>query len=266
MGIGSDERCKIILELLQKHGSVKIADLVNQFQVSGETIRRDLAFLDAVGQLTKVHGGAISEAPGFNAPKYVDRKTAYIDEKLEIAQAACGYVQEGMSIALDISTTNLEVAKVIKKKFSQLTILTNSLAIATELSDAKSFEIIIPGGRLLGDQLAVVGDMCLANMRQYNVDLYFISANGISLENGITDFGIVEVEAKKVMAEIARRRILVAVSTIFNAVSLVKVADLSSVECIITDSGLDNEIAKFFAQSGVKIIRAGAAPKLIIEV
>ncbi|MCL2294891.1 MAG: DeoR/GlpR family DNA-binding transcription regulator [Spirochaetes bacterium] len=258
MGIASDERCKIILELLQKHGSVKTDDLITRFQVSGETIRRDLAFLDAAGQLTKVHGGATSGDFGFSAPRYVDRKALHIDEKIEIAEAACDFVQEGMSIALDISTTNLEVAKAIKKKFSQLTILTNSLAIATELSDAKSFDIIIPGGRLLGDQLAVVGDMCLANMRQYNVDLYFVSANGVSLENGITDFGIVEVEAKKVMAEIAQRRILVAVSTIFNEISLVKVADLSSVECIITDSRLDDGILQNFARNGVRIIRAGS--------
>ena len=255
MGISSEERCRAILELVQEHGSAKTIDLIGRFQVSGETIRRDLNYLETTGQLSKVYGGAIKETIDISAPKYLDRETVHIDDKREIAQKACDFLKEGMSVALDISTTNLEVARAIKKNFQRLTVLTNSLVIATELSDAKNFDIIIPGGRLLGDQLAVVGDMCLANMRQYNIDLYFVSANGVSIQNGITDFGLVEVEAKKVMAEIAKRRILVAVSSIFNVVSLVKVADLNCVECIITDSNLDDGIVKLFERNGSKIIR-----------
>lgn len=253
-----EERYKKIMELLRENTIVRTPQLAELFGVSGETIRRDLDYLEAEGLLKKIYGGAVLETIDSSEPRFADRESQFHSGKLEVAKLACGFVSEGQSIALDVSTTNLEIARELKKRFQRLTILTNSIAIAAELADAPGYDVILTGGRVNGAQMAVTGEMCISNLRQYNIDLYFMSTNGISLRAGITDFGFGEVEAKRVMAQISQRRILVSISNRFDVVSLLKVAELSDVELIITDSMLKKETEHQYSAYGVKIVKPDA--------
>src|SRR5699024_587609 len=99
------------------------------------TVRRDLIYLEKQGLLTRVHGGAVLVEVNSRELSFTVRESKYLKEKQEIANKATDYVVEGQSIAMDVSTTNTEIAKMLKEKFNRLTILTNSMVIANELSE-----------------------------------------------------------------------------------------------------------------------------------
>lgn len=251
----AEERYKKILQLLEKDNSVKTSALTKLFNVSIETIRRDLEYLENEGLLKRVYGGAVLDKVDAKQQVFQVREKDHFDEKIEIAQIACRFVEEGQSIAMDVSTTNLEIAKMLKQKFRMLTILTNSLIIANELADMDDYTVILTGGILRKEEYSLIGEMCETNIGQFHVDLAFISASGISLNAGITDYGFGEVQAKKRMLDIAQKIIVVCNSSRFDVISLLKVCDLSRVDQIITDAKLKDHVAERYKRAGLEIIK-----------
>ncbi len=248
------DRHQQIMQLLHEFQSVKTADLIARFGVSFETIRRDLEYLEQEGFLKRVHGGATLPAADYQKElPFTVREMKRLQEKRELAQTALRHVEEGQSLFLDVSTTNTEFAKALMTRFDRLTILTNSFQIASILMAKPQFTIIFIGGVVRNSEHCVVGDFAESFVLQFHADLFFMSVSGISLTEGLTDYGISEIQLKKKMLERAQRVIVLADSSKFNAVSLTPLCGLDKIERIVTDSGLAPDVLDRYKEAGVVI-------------
>lgn len=252
----ANDRHNKILEMLERDGSVRNSKLVTIFEVSLETVRRDLDFLEKQGLLQKVHGGAILNSKNKeNANQtYIVRETKNIEEKREIATLALKFINENETIALNSSTTSIEIARLIKDKFTSLTVVTNSLRIAEELADKKGINLILAGGIYNKNEFAFLGEITERFLNEFIVDKAFVSVGGISLKRGITDFLIDEVIVERKMIKIAEEAIILADSSKIGSNSLIKVCDTEEVDFIITDSKFKDEDKEIYLQNGIKII------------
>lgn len=246
----AQDRQKKIIELLYENGSVQVSNLTDILAVSVETVRRDLEALEKENKLERVHGGAIlgdKKLESFNV-----RTKEYLSEKIEIAHIASKLIKENQSIAMDSSTTNLEMSKILKNNFNNLTIITNSLLISYELANS-GFNIILTGGKLVPEQYSFVGNMALQNISNFYVDIAFISTSGVSLNSGFTDFNINDVDIQRKMIEIADKAYLLADHSKFEKTALIKVSDFDSITAIISDSKLSKSISKKYKNNGIDI-------------
>ncbi|WP_338042507.1 DeoR/GlpR family DNA-binding transcription regulator [Paenibacillus ginsengarvi] len=249
------QRHQAIMQKLNKEQSIKASELIELFGVSFETVRRDLEFLENEGLLQRVHGGAILKQLDYSQeiPLTV-RETAYRTEKVELAAVACRYVSEGQSIALDVSTTNNEFAAVLAKKFERLTVITNSLPIASMLSPMPHYTVVLIGGVIRSSEQSIIGDLAEQFAARFHPDLFFMSMSGVTLAEGITDYGIGEIGVKKTLLRNAKRTIALADSSKFDRVSLTKICGCAEVERFVTDSGIDRELVERYRQNGVEIV------------
>lgn len=251
----AEQRHQIIIQRLNQDKSIRASELTEQFGVSFETIRRDLEFLESEGYLRRVHGGAILEQPDYSREiPLTIRESIYLEEKTELAQIAVRYVMEGMSIALDPSTTNTQIAKALKNKFDCLTVITNSLPIINELISMPRYTLIMSGGVIRQDEQSIIGDLAEEFTSRFHADLFFMSMSGVTLEAGITDNAIAEVQVKKIMHANAKRSIALADSSKFGQNSLIKVCGVTEVERFVTDSKIDRDIVEKFNESGIEIV------------
>lgn len=250
------ERYDKILDLLEKNGSVKVPKLTELFNVSVETIRRDLDNLEKKGHLKKVYGGAVLASHFDNETTFTNRKTERSSEKLELAEIAASVIKEGMSVALDAGTTNLVLAKVLKKKYKQLTILTNSLAIVNELVDMEDYKIILTGGVYNNKENSFIGNILENKINKLHIDTAFISVMGISLFEGLTDNDYESIQIQKQFIEISQNVIILADNSKFDNVCLLKIADFQDINMIITDSKLKEIIKEKYSRKGIEIINS----------
>lgn len=248
----SEERKVQIVSLLKEKGNIKVADLAKIYDVSEVTIRKDLQELEEDGLLKRVHGGAVLNDSIKFEPTFSEKSDKYIIEKESIGKASAKLIKDGDIIALDSGTTTLQIAKNITAK--NLTVVTNSLDIAYELSNKKDIDVIVTGGNLRWETRAFVGpltDMALKNIR---VDKAFIGANGISLKLGITTPNIIEANTKKTIISVSQEVIVVCDHSKFNSVFFAKIADINDVDIIVTDNGIDKETLDQYEKEGVELI------------
>ncbi|MCD9023957.1 DeoR/GlpR family DNA-binding transcription regulator [Cohnella silvisoli] len=251
----AQQRHKAIIQKINEEKSIKVPDLMQMFGVSIETIRRDLEYLEKEGFLKRVHGGAmLAEIDYKKELPFAVRETTYRDEKNELAEIATRYVSEGQSIAMDVSTTNTQFAKALKNKVEWLTVITNSLPIVNELVEMPHYTIILTGGVIRNQERCVVGDMAEAFVSQFHVDTFFMSISGVSLAEGVTSYGIGEVEIQKRMLKNAKQTIVLGDSSKFEAVSLLKVCNCTDVDRFITDSKISRDIVDKYAKQGIEIV------------
>lgn len=255
----AEERYQIIMDLIEQEGSVKVSNLIKLFNVSIETIRRDMEYLESEGLLKRVYGGAIPVQSiimckqGKSYTSFMARVSKNIDEKLQIASTAIKLISEGDSIALDSGTTTLELAKALKKNFNRLTILTNSLMVLNELSEVSNFTVISTGGIFKGDEYSFVGDMACDVISGFNIDKAFISVSGVSLKNGLTDWRMEEIQIQKKMIDMSNEVIVLTDSAKFNNSSLLNICSIENVSAIVTDTNLDKDTLLDYSGAGVKI-------------
>ncbi|WP_256761973.1 DeoR/GlpR family DNA-binding transcription regulator [Cohnella sp. WQ 127256] len=244
-----------IIQKLNTEKSVKVSELMELFKVSFETIRRDLEYLEKEGHLQRVHGGAklIESYDNNQELSFTVRELKYRDEKRELAMLATEWVSNGQSLILDVSTTNTTFAQVLKEKFDQLTILTNSFPIANELMEKPGFTVIFIGGVVRNQERCTIGDFAESFILQFNADLFFMSVSGISIEQGITDYGIGEVLLKKKMMGCAKETIVLADSSKFEVVSLLNVCPNEKVSRFVTDSRISSDIVKQYRDQGISL-------------
>lgn len=249
----AQDRYDQILEQLAQNHSVKVSRLIKQFGVSIETVRRDLEHLESQGLLKRVHGGAVAGGCGLETTRS-HRQNELMAQKREIGEILCSYIQEGDSIAMDASTTNHAIAQVLKSHFKRLTVLTNYIPIMQELSAQKEYTIIVPGGIVNNEELSITGDFAEYTIPQFRIHKMLLSMSGISLKDGLTDFGFQELPVKKKMMEISRELIVVADSSKFGIASLFKVCDFTDINMIVTDSGLKENVKQEFFKQGIEIV------------
>lgn len=248
-----NQRLKEIMAALDESGSVTVQNLSRKLKVTPETIRRDLEGLEREGKLKRVYGGAIGAGENIEEFDAHTRETINISEKMNLASIAADFVNEGSLVALDDSTTNIEIAKNLAKKFSNLTCITNSFAIAQIFAKNPKMRILLASGRLNNKDLYTYGQSAINFIRMYHADIFFMSASGISLDNGIMDYGFDQFDVKMAMKESSSRVFCVADNTKFEKTATIKVCDLDDVDGIITDKNINLKLIEKLTELGVNL-------------
>lgn len=246
----------MILDLLRQRRLVKTGDLAEQLAVSDETIRRDLERLERQGLVRRVHGGATVPAGTGLEPPYDSRAAINIDEKQRIGAVAASMVSDGDTLLIDIGTTTLEFAKCLRDK-RDLTVLTNSMPTALELSTNSSAKVYLLGGLVRQGELSLSGFLTEAALKEFFVDKAFVGAGGLSAIEGLTDYHVAEAQVRRTMVARAREVIVLADHTKFGAVALTMVVPLRMIHKIITDGTVTESDIQTFAQQGVEVIVVG---------
>ncbi len=232
-----EERRQHILALAQQHGRVLVEDLSQDLGISRITIRKDLDSLERRGVLQRPQGGALLPQAGtIFDPALAEKEKLQSQEKLRISAAAAALVQEGQCILLDSGTTTTGVAKALKK-FTHLTVITNAVNIAAELS-ATDFEVILTGGSLRKNSFSLVGPLAEEVLHDMHADILFLGVDGFDLEMGLTTPNVMESRVNRAMVKAATTVVAVCASTKFNRRSLSKIVDVSAIHHVITDSKL----------------------------
>ena len=251
----AEQRYQKIINLMQTDGSVKVADLKKKMGVSPETVRRDLENMEAQGLIRRTRGGAFladkEEMPGERTIQYQNfsaRERENLESKVEIAEFAVRFIKEGQSIALDSGTTAYELARVIKRTFRSLTVVTNSIAILNELADAKGITLIATGGVYRPEEMAFVSDIAGMIFSKLSINTFFLTTC-----RGITYQRMDEIIVQEKMMEASDQTIVIADSTKLGVNSLVKMCDIDRVGMIITDSEASKEQIRPFEQAGISV-------------
>lgn len=229
------ERQQRIKQLVLLQGSLRVAELAEQFGVSEMTIRRDFETLAEAGHLERTFGGAVAAEQTAFETSYSIRLGKHRAEKNALAQYAAKLIQDGDSIALDASTTCLALARELSKR--PVMIITNSLDCAQELRSG-SARVILTGGYLRQVAGSFAGPLAIKALEGFRVDHSFISAKAVSLSDGLMDSDADEVEVKRTMLACAAKKTAVLDSSKFDKRALVRIADLSSFNLIISDEHL----------------------------
>ncbi|MFI5838731.1 DeoR/GlpR family DNA-binding transcription regulator [Catenuloplanes sp. NPDC051500] len=250
-----EERQQEILRLARANGRVDVMALADGLNVTAETIRRDLTVLERAGVLRRVHGGAIPvERIGFE-PALAARDSVLISEKERIAKAALAEVPAEGAIILDAGTTTARLAQLLPSD-RELTVVVNSPVIAASLALKSNLSVLLLGGRLRGKTLATVDDWALRPLEEMYVDVAFMGTNGLSAERGMTTPDPAEAAVKRAMINASRRVVLLADHTKVGNDYLARFGSMSDLDLLITDNGLDAELADEVEAAGVRVVRA----------
>ena len=247
-----EERRQYIIALAQQHGRVLVEELSQSLGVSPITIRKDLDYLQSRGVLKRTHGGALLPGSGaLSDPSLQEKEGRHSEEKLRISAAAVNLVHEGQCVLLDSGTTTTAIARALKK-FSHLTIITNAVNIASELSGT-DFEVLLTGGALRKNSFSLVGPLAEDMLRDMHADILFLGVDGFDLEIGLTTPNVMESRVNRAMVKAASMVVAVCDSTKFNRRSLSKIVDATAIHHVITDSNLPKETAEALRTINIKL-------------
>lgn len=248
------ERQKYITEIVEREKSVKVIDLSKLFDVTEETIRRDLEKIEKQGILKRTYGGAIfinSVIKDVDDTPFSMRVKENISGKQKIAMAVSDMLYDGEVVMLDPSTTCLEVAKNIDKS-KRLTVITNSISILSELSTHEELNVVSTGGTLRKRSLSLIGPTAKDNIKNYYADKAVISCKGVDLQRGVMDTNELEVEIKKAMIGCAKEIILAVDSTKMQRLSMHKLIEMSKINYLVVDQELTPEWQEFCKENNIK--------------
>lgn len=247
------ERRNLILEKLQDEKKVVVSELSTLFDVSEETIRRDLDKLDKEGLAIKSYGGAVlNENTSLDMPFNVRKKRNMKGKKI-IGDIINDLVQEGEHIIVDPSTTAVAIVKALKNR-KKLTVITNSIEVLIELSDVSGWDIISTGGTLKENYLALVGPKATDVIKSFNADKVILSCKGLDIDKGITDSNEMFSQVKQTMLKSASMRILAADYTKFNKVAFSTISDFDNIDMVVTDIRPSESWMKFFEEKGIECL------------
>jgi DeoR family transcriptional regulator of aga operon len=247
-----EERRRAILEILKRDGRVLVQDLTKRFGTSQVTIRKDLEDLHAHGLIHRTHGGALPAREGaLDDPGLREKQNLHRKEKLLIAKEAARMVQEGQVVILDSGTTTTEIARALRE-FRNLTIVTNAVNIATELSGT-AVEVILTGGTLRKNSFSLVGPIAEETLRRLNADLLFLGVDGFDVHYGLSTPNLLEAKVNRVMVEISKRTVAVCDSSKFGRRSLSLIVAPSALQGIVTDRGIPRSDLNALKKSGIEV-------------
>jgi DeoR/GlpR family transcriptional regulator of sugar metabolism len=253
------ERRQQIVDLVYKQGSTTVSELCALFDVSDMTIRRDLRELDRDGLLRRVHGGAVSNLGRSYEPPFQTRSMHLVEAKQAIGRIAAQLIKDGDSLALDVGTTTLEIARNMGNRHN-LTIITGSLPIANEICSSHSLtssvRLILTGGIVRAGELSMTGDIAEETYRRLHVDKAFIGVGGVSLESGLTEYNLEDAVVKRALIRYAQQRIVVADGSKLGRTAFASVAPLSMVDILVTDPNAPPEIVAALESMDIDVILA----------
>lgn len=248
------ERQTTILHLLSELGIVRVSDLAQKMQVTEETIRRDLEKLESQGLIKKIHGGAIAVKVNEMEQPFSEREISNLDVKNRLARAAMRLIRPGDSIALDASTTVLQLAKIIPN--ATHLILTYSLSVQMALTNHDEITVFSCGGRLLPHSMSLGGPMAEKFIEQFHVDKVFLSCRGLSIRRGISDANELQSHMKRKLVSIANEAILLVDHSKFDQDGFSIIGDINTVHTVISDGPVSLAYRKWFSENNIDLVEA----------
>ncbi len=237
----AEKRRALILDILDRKGSVSVTELHERLGVSRETLRRDITRLANESRLTKIHGGALSNISV--EPALTDRMTQNIEGKKAIGRMAAEMIPDGVSIILDCGTTTLCMADYLVER-RRLTVYTNDLQIAAKLAGLNENLVLLMGGEVRGTDGSTVGRDATQMLENYYADFAIIGVSAFSPERGLMDYTREATELRKMMLDHARVNILLADHTKFEREAPIKLTGSEKLDNLITDTKPKRSLAK----------------------
>jgi DeoR family transcriptional regulator, fructose operon transcriptional repressor len=253
----AEERQQAIASLVIAQGRASVTELAHAYDVTTETVRRDLATLDKAGVLRRVHGGAVPvRALHLVEPGVGERETTRSQHKDAIATAAADFFPlSGASVLLDAGTTTARIAAQLPTD-RELIVVTNSVPIAARLAATPSVSLQLLGGRVRGLTQAAVGEQTLRVLDTLRVDVAFIGTNAVTVRHGLSTPDSDEAAVKRAMVKAANYVVVVADSSKVGREDFVSFAPISSVDVLITDSEIGAADRAQLTRSGVEVMVA----------
>lgn len=250
-----EERRRAIVERLRQRGRVTVNELREAMQVSAVTIRQDLRALEESGWLERTYGGAVLKTGGFTPSElsFHVRQKRHKREKDAIGAVAAALVHEGDAIGLDGSTTAFALVAYLKQ-FDRITVVTNSLIMAQGFLDAPHVQVLMPGGRLRRDSVALVGRP--DDIPSIHLTIGFFGTGGITVDHGATETDPDEVAMKQALTRQCLSVVIVADASKWGRIAPYTFVPLERIQRIITDEAAPAESIEQFEARGIPVDRA----------
>jgi DeoR family fructose operon transcriptional repressor len=253
----AEERQQAITRLVGERGRVAVTDLATEFDVTTETVRRDLSLLERAGLVHRVHGGAVPAGAlaGIEAA-LSERDTVNQGAKDQIARAALAHLPRGeATIVLDAGSTTARFASLLPTD-RRLTVVTHAVPVAARLAGLATIDLHLLPGRVRPSTQAAVGADTVAALGRIRADVVFVGTNGISLDHGLSTPDLEEAAAKRALIRAARKVVVLADSSKIGQETAQSFADLAEVDVLITDSAIDPRDQAEIAAAGPEVVIA----------
>ncbi len=251
--LSAPERQQRLLHYIEQQQRITVNQIVEHFDISLATARRDLETLADQGKVQRVHGGAIAVRQAAPEPPVLQRTAEQSSEKVRIGQAAADLVADGETVFLSSGTTVLDVARRLRGKRG-LTVITNSLLVMNELADARDVTVISLGGMLRHSEMSLLGHITELALNELHADKVILGIRAIDPENGLTSGYLPETVTDRAILKIGREVIVVADHTKCGASATAFVAPITAAHTLITDVGTSHAFIAAVQARGVKVM------------
>ena len=249
----TSQRKQRILEQLLKEGQVLSKDLSVRFEVSEDTVRRDLRELAAEGRLQRVHGGALPSSSA--TATFSERKSLKTEAKRKVAQKGAELISSGQVVIIDGGTTTSELIACLPDDL-RITVVTHSPSIALGLIEHPSIEVILIGGRLFKHSVVTVGAATIEGIGKIQADIFFMGVTGVHTEAGLTTGDYEEACIKRAFSGRAAETVVLVSPEKINAASPFVIGDLGLIDTIVVDSAADENWVRSIEEKGVTVMKA----------
>lgn len=250
----AEERQEAVVSMVSRRGRVSVTQLATEFEVTTETVRRDLTVLERAGLLRRVHGGAVhaDSLPVIEAA-LAERDLAHTAEKDRIARAAVDLLPppDG-TVLIDAGSTTIRAAARIPRDH-RLTVVTHAVPIAARLAGLRHVDLHLLPGRVRSTTHAAVGSETVTALSVIRADVVFIGTNGISPGHGLSTPDREEASVKRAMVASARRVVVLCDSSKVGAEAPIRFADLTDVDVLVTDDGIGDDDRAWLEESGIEV-------------
>jgi DeoR family transcriptional regulator, fructose operon transcriptional repressor len=251
--MSQDQRQRFILREVDTKGNILVSEIVEKFSVSAMTARRDIGKLDRDRLVIRTHGGAVRSDGLTNLFTFSRRMDCAEEKKTAISQRAADFVNDHDTIFIDCGTTLFRMCHYISRR-KGVKVITNSIAVATELIKYTELKGILIGGEIIPERRAVFGPTASRQILEYHMNTAFIGTEGISIKHGLTAYDNHESNITKAAAESADRVCLLCDSSKVEQDSFYKFLSLDHLNHMITDSDLHPSIVRRYQEHKVEII------------
>ncbi|ARJ42694.1 DeoR family transcriptional regulator [Pantoea alhagi] len=249
----TSQRKQLILQKLAAEGQVLSKDLSEAFNVSEDTIRRDLRELSAEGLLQRVHGGALPASAA--TVTFAERKNLRLDAKRVIAKRGAELIEPGQVVMIDGGTTTAELITFLPHSL-QITVVTHSPSIALGLADHPLIDVIMIGGRLFKHSLVAVGAAAIENVANVRADIFFMGVTGIHADAGLSTGDYEESCIKRAFSQKAAETIVLASPEKLNSASAWVIGDISLINTMVVEENTAEHLLSPFIAKGITVIKA----------
>ena len=250
--LSSDARRDLIIDALRRQDEVTVSHLSELLGVSDVTIRKDLQQLEDQGYLTRVRGGAVFSGRGQLELRFAARQQLALDEKRRLAARAAQLVRPGTTIFLDGSTTVFQMTRLLRH-IQGLTVITNGLYAALELSFAPEITTIVVGGILRKQSSSLVDLLTPELLRRLHVDVAFLSCRGFTTEHGLMESDLREAQLKRAMGQTAQQVVALVDHTKLNHVYIASSLLPEEIDTLLVDQGVDQATRHALNAAGVTV-------------